>query len=498
MKKTAALVLMLVGMLLAQSALALTVTGMEMESVGRSWETSLFFQRMEALTGVPVQAHGIEEKKEYEKLIEQMKNGTVEGGMPDVLFKANLSREDEYAMLDSGALIDLEPLIDAHMPNLSALLAEHPEWKDIIALEDGRIASLPLINEKERQVLVWINRAWLDVLDAQMPATIDELTAVLEKIKNGDPNKNGKADEVAADLVGVYELRWLLPYFGVVADDYNLARDEKGEPVFAPELPAYRDFIAKMHEWYEMGVLPKEAFTAAHGAAMLSEEDEKAPLTTGMLVSVTPYTHVPVDHVAEYAPVLLAGPDGTVRWRDLLGEVWTGCFAVSAHCKDPASALKWVDALYGAEGALLAYGGVEGEDYRFSANGKWIFMTNSLRDINTIRAEVLMYTGVAMPALYPAEFIFRVDSALDQHVFSASEKVREFSELVTPAYALSAADQEKANALSAKLGGMVDRGIARFATGEIKMTDENYEAWLEELREAGSGELTALFQQAMK
>ena len=152
----------------------------------------------------------------------------------------------------------------------------------------------------------------------------------------------------------------------------------------------------------------------------------------------------------------------------------------------------------GAEGALLAYGGVEGEDYRFSANGKWIFMTNSLRDINTIRAEVLMYTGVAMPALYPAEFIFRVDSALDQHVFSASEKVREFSELVTPAYALSAADQEKANALSAKLGGMVDRGIARFATGEIKMTDENYEAWLEELREAGSGELTALFQQAMK
>jgi len=496
MKKTAALVLMLVGMLLAQSALALTVTGMEMESVGRSWETSLFFQRMEALTGVPVQAHGIEEKKEYEKLIEQMKNGTVEGGMPDVLFKANLSREDEYAMLDSGALIDLEPLIDAHMPNLSALLAEHPEWKDIIALEDGRIASLPLINEKERQVLVWINRAWLDVLDAQMPATIDELTAVLEKIKNGDPNKNGKADEVAADLVGVYELRWLLPYFGVVADDYNLARDEKGEPVFAPELPAYRDFIAKMHEWYEMGVLPKEAFTAAHGAAMLSEEDEKAPLTTGMLVSVTPYTHVPVDHVAEYAPVLLAGPDGTVRWRDLLGEVWTGCFAVTSACADPAQALAWVDALYDEENMVLGYAGVEGEDYTFNNDGEWAFILNVGRDIGTIRSNVLMYTGAAMPGKYPADFVMKVDSDIDQLVFAASEQARAVSQQVTQPYCLTRENQQKANALAQRIGHLVDTGIARFVTGEMELDDGNYSEWLAQMQEAGSAELAALLAQA--
>ena len=31
------------------------------------------------------------------------------------------------------------------MPNLSALLDAHPEWRDVIALEDGRIASLPMI-----------------------------------------------------------------------------------------------------------------------------------------------------------------------------------------------------------------------------------------------------------------------------------------------------------------------------------------------------------------
>jgi len=497
MKKTAAVLLMMLVMLAGCAAAEpLKVTGYETESVTRSWENNLFFSRMEALTGVAVHATGIPEEKDYLALLGDMEKGE---NKTDVLFKANLSREQEIRLLDSGAVIDLAPMIDAHMPNLSALLAAHPQWKEIITLDDGRIASLPLINEHERQAIMWINRAWLENLGLAMPQTLEELTAALEKMTSGDPNRNNAEDETAADLLGVYEMRWLLPYFGIVADDYNLARGEDGAYVFAPELPAYRAFIELLMDWNERGILREDAFTSVHSTAVLSGVDEKdTTVKSGMFLSMTPYTHIPAASTVDFEPLLLAGPDGSIRWRNMLGEVWTGCFAVSAHCKDPASALKWVDALYGAEGALLAYGGVEGEDYRFSANGKWIFMTNSLRDINTIRAEVLMYTGVAMPALYPAEFIFRVDSALDQHVFSASEKVREFSELVTPAYALSAADQEKANALSAKLGGMVDRGIARFATGEIKMTDENYEAWLEELREAGSGELTALFQQAMK
>ena len=80
----------------------------------------------------------------------------------DVLFKANLSRAQEIALLDSGAIIDLAPMIETYMPNLSALLERHPEWREVITLEDGRIASLPLLNEHERQVMLWINRAWLD------------------------------------------------------------------------------------------------------------------------------------------------------------------------------------------------------------------------------------------------------------------------------------------------------------------------------------------------
>lgn len=218
---------------------------------------------------------------------------------------------------------------------------------------------------------------------------------MLLAFKTGDPNGNYKQDEIAADLIGVYEMRWLLPYFGIVADDSNLARQADGSLVFAPELPAYRDFISTLRDWVEKGILTKDAFTAMHSTAALSSssDDEDAAVTSGLLVTMTPYTHVPSSAVTDYEALLMPDASGATRWRDLLGDVWTGCFAVTSSCEDPAAALRWVDALYGEEGALLAYAGIEGEDYAWNADGTWSFKVTNSRTINDIRANVLMYTG---------------------------------------------------------------------------------------------------------
>lgn len=254
-------------------------------------------------------------------MLEQM----LEGEIPaDVLFKANLTREQEYALLDAGAIVDLALLIDTYMPNLSALLEENPEWRETIALEDGRIASLPLINRTERQVCVWIHTGWLEKLGLEMPETVDELTQTLAVIRDSDANGNGEHDEIAADLTGVYEMRWLLPYFGIVADDYNLARDAQGNLVFAPELPEYRDFIALLKSWMEQGILREDAFTALHSAQALSGEEEEVA-HSGLLVSLVPYTQVPAEEAVQYDALLVPGPDGA---DPLAGSAWRGLYGL--------------------------------------------------------------------------------------------------------------------------------------------------------------------------
>ncbi len=493
MKKTAAILLAMMLCLGAVGAQALTMTGLETETVSRDWSEHKFFARMEALTGVPVQAYGVTDEVQYAQMLADMERGDISA---DVLFKANLTRAQEIALSGSGALIDLAPMIDEHMPNLSGLLAAHPEWKESIALDDGRIVSLPLLNSRERQVMVWINKAWLDKLGIAMPGSMDELTAALEAFREKDPNGNYKQDEIAADLTGVFEMRWLLPYFGVVADDYNLARNAQGEIVFAPEMPEYRAFIECLADWTARGILPRAAFTAAHSAALLDELDENAPVTSGMIVSMTPYTVIPVDAVEQYEALLMPAPDGKTRWRDFLGCVWPGCFAVTSACDNPAEALKWVDALYSEEGALLAYGGVEGEDYLIGENGLWSFNTSTWRDVNSFRSEILIYTGIAAPGLYPSDFVEHVDSAPDQHVFAANTRVHAVAERVTQPYCLTTGAQTKADALALELGELVDVGIARFATGEVELNDATYAAWLDELKAAGSAELAALFADA--
>ena len=99
-----------------------------------------------------------------------------------------------------------------------------------------------------------------------------------------------------------------------------------------------------------------------------------------------------------------------------------------------------------------------------------------------------------MPGLYPSAFIAKVNSPIDEHVLAQNERVRAVSEQVIPARALGLSEQARANELTSVLGGMVDRGIARFATGEVELNDETYASWLAELKAAGSDELIALYK----
>ena len=65
------------------------------------------------------------------------------GELPDVLFKAGLSVEEQTKYSDAGQLIDLLPLLPEHAPNLWALLTENPEWLAAITLSNGKSRRAP-------------------------------------------------------------------------------------------------------------------------------------------------------------------------------------------------------------------------------------------------------------------------------------------------------------------------------------------------------------------
>ena len=103
-------------------------------------------------------------------------------------------------LLQEGVVADLrQHLGKGYTPNLDQIFAEKPEALAYMLNPQGQMQALARFLFLESNYLeqnYMINRRWLDALGLQVPTTTGELRDVLIEFRDGDPNGNGKADEV--------------------------------------------------------------------------------------------------------------------------------------------------------------------------------------------------------------------------------------------------------------------------------------------------------------
>lgn len=477
----------------------LTLMGLEQDGSERVWAESAFFARMADITGVSFAMDQYTDSDAYQAALDA---AFAPGGtLPDVLFKANLTPDEEMAYAKSGQLIDLAPLLSEHAPNISAMLEARPDFLAAISQPDGTIASLPAISGLQRQCALWINKTWLNALDLPMPTTIDAYTDVLRAFRDRDPNGNGKNDEVPLSMVGPFEAKFLLHAFGIVANDYNIyARD--GAVHYAPLDPAYRDYVAWLHMALEEGLIEKNAFRQTHSArSSMVSTDKDAPQTVGGLVSIAPYTVVDMDQTRDYAVIPPLAHNGEQVYRKLFGSVGRGTFAITSACADVPAALRFADYLFTEEGGRLAFAGLEGEDYAFNADGKgWAW--SNVQDQYALSGTVvqnIIAGDFLTPGLEPAAFMRNSEIVADNHarlqVDALSPHLVEPYPLTWP---LDAADEARIAELQDVLGPLVDTAIANFAMGKVPLDDASWEAFQQSLRDGGALELVALLEKKLQ
>jgi putative aldouronate transport system substrate-binding protein len=476
----------------AGGAAAAPMTLMGLDTLpGRVWADNAFFARMEARTGVAFAYRQFSDQAAYQ----DAKQDALERGaqMPDVLFKAALTPAEELRWGESGALIDLAPLLEANAPNLSALLAAHPDWREAITLPGGKIVALPALSEPADQVCVWINAAWLRALNLPMPGTPAAFREALAAFKTGDPNQDGRRDETPLLLIGPWEARWLMPFFGLAANDYNLYVDPTGAVRFAPVEPAFADFLAYLRGLCADGLVNADAFRGTHAlieADTASLEGGKI----GALIAPTPYALIGADQGAAFDALPPMAYAGRATHRDFQGPVWRGAFAVTRACPDPAAALRWVDALYGEQGAVLTAAGEAGADYELDESGGWRFLTATSLDAQSILRQRLIVDGGATPGIRPTAFLTQSADPEQARLIAETAKVAAAARLPVPLCYPTEAEQTEIDALQATLGPLVDEAIARFATGETPLNPQTLAAFETSLHDAGADRLAALWQ----
>ncbi|MBY3622027.1 extracellular solute-binding protein [Acinetobacter sp. CUI P1] len=291
------------------------------------------------------------------------------GELPDA-FLAGLTDQDIIANKDK--FVDLSEYIDKYAPNIKRMFEEVPETKRVSTFPDGKMYSLPgvrPINTDSYNVLM-INKKWLDKLGLTEPTTLDELREVLTAFRNGDPNGNGKQDELGMDWWagaggslgsrGLFSVTSLLGAYGVT-DNFTeeMIGVTKGQIRFLFESDEYKSLVSYLAKLWKEKLINPDVFTQDYsGMKASAQQDEVATVGVTFGWSLT-------DRVGKWADEYVALPP--LRSSSNVEPLWptspsrvritTNLFSMTTANPHPVETIQWIDQFYSEENSIQGYYG---------------------------------------------------------------------------------------------------------------------------------------------
>lgn len=339
-----------------------------------------------------------------DSLAEQVNIQIAGGDLPDAYMGVGFSNYDLATYGEDGTFIDLTPYITEDvMPNLSAILEEHPEIKAAITMDDGCIYGLPAGEQmgtagigKENDYSIFsipqfsmINKAWLDDLGLPVPTSLDELHDALVAFKENDMAAKyyGAAAGSTIPMSTGYD-QWCwgqnVFYAGFGFTNWNndiisdLVLEADGTVNFVCDDDAYRDAVTYFSGWYQEGLMDIEMFSQDTTQLMSKCQQGYVGVSTWWYIE-----ELMGDYSDDYVFLpILTGPAGTkyegtsnVTIRTG-GGINSGNLSITSECESPINLLKFFDNWYEGENVMqLQYGPIGVYFTTQDENGVWNSIT---------------------------------------------------------------------------------------------------------------------------
>jgi ABC-type sugar transport system, periplasmic component len=359
----------------------------EVEDMNKNWFTSWY----EDKTNVHID--WLLAPNETTALRQKLNLTIAAGDLPDAFLMSGIDSnlETQYGV-DEKLFTPLNDYINAkYMPNLTAYLAKNPGVRGMMTAIDGKIYGLPNVNECYHCGYcekMWINKDWLDKLGLKVPTTTDEFYAVLKAFRDKDPNGNGKKDEIplmgcASDSWQGYVDSFIMNAFVLdTGDQYTFGKTEvrmyydakTGKVMSIYDRPEYKEGLKYLKKLYAEGLIYSGSFTQKldqFKQIIGSEPEVVGAFPNGASVVVLdPATQSALyKHYVAISP--LKGPTGlrqTPYFYD--GVAVPNRFVITKACKDPATLVKWADAMYSQEIQQYRAWGELGKSWRWATNSE--------------------------------------------------------------------------------------------------------------------------------
>ncbi len=325
-----------------------------------------------------------------------------EQNYPDLIF----TKDQASILIDAGALIDLTDLIDEYGPNIKKLYGD--EFEKLKHSKDdpsiymltayavgGTVYSTGGTAQLQWDVLKWNNY--------KIPKSLVEYENMIKKYLFAHPTTEDGLKTIGLTL-STTDWHWMItlgnPAGSIASGAPNNGQwmiDDNYNAIYRFRTAKEKEYFRWLNRMYNEGVLDNEFATQTH-------EDYISKITSGRVLSLldADWDYAEAEKVLKAAGKLsktYAGlpvtMDETVKCVTLAyqGMVTGQGVGISKSCKDPVTAIKFLDYICSDEGQVLINWGIEGLNYFVDEAGNRYRTQEEIERANTDK-NYIKETGV--------------------------------------------------------------------------------------------------------
>lgn len=436
------------------------------------------------------------------------------GELPDVISYLNT---EAYAggipkLHAENVSIELNDLIDKHMPNLKKIFEEHPEVARDMKTNDGKYLYFQRINPLETLTDIMavgsagivMRQDWLDNVGLEVPKTIADWYQVLKAFKNMDPNGNGINDEIPFDGSSA-GLSYFEGGFGFSSSIY--IDPDTGKVNHGATTQQYKNYLEEMNKWHSEGlILNVFDEEGNHVKSSVADENIAGDIAGSWKGLANAWEHkLPLIQEKNPSAALVAAPypqaDNGVVYisNDKVSRIQRETQLITTDCKYPEAVAAIIDYMYSEEGSELMLWGEEGVTFEKGADGN-----RKLTEFGNAQVELPdgskpqnykmygnMSTGFPTFGMYEIDLASRVQEYVDAcAVWSSGD----FSLVYSKAITLSAEELDKVSDGNTQISDYIFEMRWKFITGQEPIS--NFDSYLANLERMGINDMIAVYQNA--
>lgn len=406
------------------------------------------------------------------------------------------------AAINDGVIIDLDDVMANNAPNFSKLMADHPDIDKRVKTINGSYYCFPFLRGLESPNITQFSAGMIlrkDVLDElglEMPETIDEWETTLRAFK-----------KVGFEAPFVTRNEWMKDVWSPGFDNWGDFYVEDGTVKNGLIEASRKDFISKMHDWYEEGLIDRDwlvadkasnqtYFTTGKSAAVYAPFGQGLGQYTQVMNEENP--EITQEDIRCTVPVTsVKGQNAKFsKMNDIYDKSGVSA-AISTQCENIEAAAWLLDWMFSEEGNLCCNFGIEGVTYEMK-DGKPVYTDVIMRNPDglSVANALAAYTrastsGVCVQDEDYIEQYYEQDN--QKEALELSMKT-DMGEHFFPPTSVAEEDSEQYADIMNNVKTLADEMEAQFIAGTVPM--DEWDAYQEQLKKFGIEDAIAMMQTA--